>query len=68
MGSLLTVNREIDRLALACKNSYGIVEANGNCVRLTCIARRLPVGSVSTPDIKHPIGTHNKFIEPEIWT
>lgn len=24
MGSLLTVNREIDRLALACKNSYGL--------------------------------------------
>lgn len=30
----------------------------------TCIARRLPVGSVKNPDKKHPNGTNSKFIEP----
>lgn len=31
----------------------------------TCMARLLPVVSVSNPDIKHPNGTHSKLIEPE---
>lgn len=33
-------------------------------LKITCIARRFPTGSVSAPDKKHPNGTHNKFIEP----
>lgn len=40
--------------------------ANNLLKALTCIARRLPVGSVRIPLKKHPIGTHSKFIEP-VW-
>lgn len=29
------------------------------------MARLFPVASVNIPDMKHPNGTHNKFIEPE---